>query len=111
MWLHKPVLGPAAKQTHDWMRGWVVGRRGDPPGLPLGGPTARWHKSRLVSCAQQEKQAGATCQTATFRRESGLTQTRRTTMGERRNTVMRGTPQASCRGGSTLKGAIGPTQT
>ena len=36
MWLHKPVLGPAAKQTHDWMRGWVVGRRGDLPGLPLG---------------------------------------------------------------------------
>ena len=26
----------ATKQYYyDWMRGWVVGRRGDPPGLPL----------------------------------------------------------------------------
>ena len=38
MWLHKPVLGPAAKQYYyDWMRGWVVGRRGDPQDFRRGG--------------------------------------------------------------------------
>ena len=50
-WHHKPVLGPAAKQYYyDWMRIWVVGRRGDPPGLPLGGanrPISQWEQVAL----------------------------------------------------------------
>ena len=111
-WHHKPVLGPAAKQYYyDWMRIWVVGRRADPPGLPLGGanrPISQWEQVALslMPAAREPVRRHDLPDGDLSERESGPTRTMKTTTTRNKQTKMGGNPPASCREGPRCRGAV-----